>query len=1602
MSTPTETSPLIIKWGLSGFGSRHALYLIHQAMIMAAFQDELKNHKIAFKLHYTVFEKNAGKTGGFGNAFQGNCDASVNTSVTAALPPPLVHDEDVNLRAQDLAEFANLQKAVKNAMESKYDEVLRELKACNPCAADLFKRGFEDRKVIPGVAYVTRGKWGKIQLENIDKALDYIKNNMQDEIEVAFKYPHEVVGVNFDNPQKPKLKVEDLVAKRQFEEEFDFVSFANGTPLVPPFKDSDVGAKHYYSGTPNHSDMKKYLNGRGVLDDDKLKTTAKIACTGLSLSFYDYATLLLAFLPGMDTSEDPVKTVEELGRDKYKGLITVISRGSRGPAPPRTVLDENWHGVGDSFFSARDMHALRLQRNSNWLPIAYEFLEAHIARSENISPDQVRNHGSTEKCMTGYLDDCKKYLAKDNRPTKTGLLRAGYVAFSAGSGIVRDVDQAENKLVLEAKYTREGRFGIPLFGASCFEMSSKNIDKKENAKFFEHWNEQLYYNYASPVSIQRVMAAMFTSGMAVHKQGNFNGFRTEGDGETPKLVYQNSDGKNDEFDALLAPKVFRRDNDCAVSATKDIVRNIIEGVPDYGKGGYFKSSGGDPINAFDSGLGGCGAKHKDGRIVGVRWDGLTNNHHAANTWASSRSYHTLALAIARFLSRDNSESPIETVNKAFERTLPSCKDFKSEIKSFEKDWEDLKERLLFLRLAKKLAGQRSDDYYKITNNIFTPELRDEYISKLKGADKTEYEALENEFRTSKYSFSFVSCDEFERRYPDYTRLQYKAILEKLFASASRDHPAVTSAQGAAPPSSGIENPLIRAVTLGAIAEVLELLDTGTSPNFTDASGLSPLHHSYEANKKRKKDEIFESSEFLGLLGLLFEYGADPDAKDHTGSTLLHYASKEGRDRVTRLLLKYWADPNVKDNSEATPFQLAAKNKHRTIMRLLIAKGADASAGDEPKFALSGPSSEGNTGTDIATPRSEEVALKPLFPIRINGNDLNEAEIKPQSNESNTNYIIVQTAALLSPPQRETLKAAGLDTQEYVSNCTYLCRYTGQDLDKIGQIDPIVYVDIYRQEFKIAPSLKEAIERTLPDDKIEIFVLCHDFESTNDRDFLQLIADKSGLNLWDVKFIDRKTHLTVLSQSIDGIAKIDQVRYIEEVGIAEVSNNRARVTLGLDKLAEDGQALPAHQYQGAGQVIAIADTGLGLGDIAAPPHPAFGDRVVGWYRQNGFTADYDGHGTHVCASAVGNGKTRDNIHIMGTAPRANLVMHSLWRSSEMTIDRPKHFDELFRPPYTEHKARVHSNSWNKPSRGYTTEANEIDSFVWEKQDMVICWSAGNKRAGSTSLAQENEGQIGAEASAKNCITVGACEGEQDHTIVPDYSNCGPLAGDDKCKRRKKPDVVAPGTMILSARSRQMPPSQSGEDPDWYRDTGTSMATGLVAGCAAVLIEAVTANRIGDRQPSAALIKALFINGAEKLVTERVPLPIPNVRSGFGRVNLTNSIKIACQTEGAGFMEGELVWGSKKSFTFRKPPKNECTTVKATLVWSDPPGDLIKNRLFLKVKCGDRQVFSRLYNNVQQVLWDMGSVIYQEVEFTVMAEDDELDQSPQPFDVAWQFS
>ena len=102
------------------------------------------------------------------------------------------------------------------------------------------------------------------------------------------------------------------------------------------------------------------------------------------------------------------------------------------------------------------------------------------------------------------------------------------------------------------------------------------------------------------------------------------------------------------------------------------------------------------------------------------------------------------------------------------------------------------------------------------------------------------------------------------------------------------------------------------------------------------------------------------------------------------------------------------------------------------------------------------------------------------------------------------------------------------------------------------------------------------------------------------------------------------------------------------------------------------------------------------------------------------------------------------------------------------------------------------------------------------------------------------------------------------------------------------MVAPGSFILSTRSRRHSREGWGlsADPLYMFEGGTSMATPLVAGCAAS-VRAFLRTRRASSKPSAALIKAMLINGAAQLGGQYVPSEAglaANNSQGFGRVDV----------------------------------------------------------------------------------------------------------------------
>jgi hypothetical protein len=638
--------------------------------------------------------------------------------------------------------------------------------------------------------------------------------------------------------------------------------------------------------------------------------------------------------------------------------------------------------------------------------------------------------------------------------------------------------------------------------------------------------------------------------------------------------------------------------------------------------------------------------------------------------------------------------------------------------------------------------------------------------------------------------------------------------------------------------------------------------------------------------------------------------------------------------------------------------------------------------------------------------------------------------------SESNYVLIQTRGPLKDDGRSQLEKLGVVIQEYVPENTYLSVYKSADLGPIRALPFVTWANVYLQGLKIAPSLRPSPPAAKPSlsallaspppshDLHQVDVVLHGDVDVGASRLKSQIAAAAHVSPDTIEVGRDKMRIMVQERFLNDVATLDQVRAIEEVPERRLFNNVA------------GPILHSHvvvngtTYEGKGQVIAVGDTGFDKGSTTAV-HPAFTGRVAKLYalgRPSPPQAnDPDGHGTHVAGSALGHGTTATmGGTIDGTAPKATLVLQSLLDSSGHLGGIPVDLHDLFEPPYFNDKARVHTNSWGSIGAGlpYDQSAKEIDDMVWNKPDLVICFAAGNDGIDVNHNGVVDQKSVGSQSAAKNCITVGASESVRPR-VKPTFVTYGdvrpasfptnplrsdPMANNDAGmaafssrgptqEGRIKPDVVAPGTSILSTRSRAAGPASpdfgTSSDPLFFFDTGTSMATPLTAGCVAVIRETLVKN--GTPKPDAALVKALLINGADELFGQYSPSeagPSPNFNSGWGLVDLAGSIIIPGPNPNGGFGGGgPLKQGGSDTVVISIPegrkslgegkgaedvaPTGLGPTFKITLVWTDPPGAGLQNDLDLIVRAANGQerhgnkgtatTFDRV-NNVEQVRWE----------------------------------
>ncbi len=648
-------------------------------------------------------------------------------------------------------------------------------------------------------------------------------------------------------------------------------------------------------------------------------------------------------------------------------------------------------------------------------------------------------------------------------------------------------------------------------------------------------------------------------------------------------------------------------------------------------------------------------------------------------------------------------------------------------------------------------------------------------------------------------------------------------------------------------------------------------------------------------------------------------------------------------------------------------------------------------------------------------------------IEINGISIDPEQQAPalaranllSADSSSSNYILIQTNQPLNRQQKSELASLDVEILEYVPDSTYICHYSPADLSPIRALPYVVWTNIYLKGFKIPPALQAvpsaakvtnlldglATARSMSQDMMKVEVVLQ--EDASAADVRDEIAAAARLDPTVLEVSNKKVRLVVQSRYLADLAAIDEVRHIEEYKPKQLHNNIALRIMKADVTHS------RTNLEGSGQVVAVADTGFDKGSIT-DVHPAFSNRVLKLYslgRPNK-PNDPNGHGTHVAGSILGDGISSIlGGSIRGSAPKAKLVFQSVLDANGGLGGIPVDLNDLFLPPYQNDGARVHSNSWGVPgSNGrYSANSREVDDFVWNHRDFVVCFSAGNDGTDQNRDGVIDAGSVSDPGTAKNCITVGASENDR-----PSFQFSGginkygqawpgdfpaePIASDlvatnpegmvafssrgPTRDRRIAPDVVAPGSAILSTRSRDVIGSAGwakSDDPLYFFEGGTSMSNPLVAGCAAVTREYLQAQ--GIAKPSAALIKAMLINGAADMVGQYIPSEagtIPSNSEGFGRVDLARTVNAVSQDEEVEFWDEDISLETGEEKTVVVSVASTTPMLKVTLVWTDLPGETLQNDLDLIVRAANGQErhgnmavasleFDRI-NNIEQISWD----------------------------------
>ncbi|MGZ4789539.1 MAG: S8 family peptidase [Terriglobales bacterium] len=330
--------------------------------------------------------------------------------------------------------------------------------------------------------------------------------------------------------------------------------------------------------------------------------------------------------------------------------------------------------------------------------------------------------------------------------------------------------------------------------------------------------------------------------------------------------------------------------------------------------------------------------------------------------------------------------------------------------------------------------------------------------------------------------------------------------------------------------------------------------------------------------------------------------------------------------------------------------------------------------------------------------------------------------------------------------------------------------------------------------------------------------------------------------------------------------------VDGSGIQSLSNDSNVVYISRDRslglMADTGTAAVnapvawKSNYTGSGIGVALIDSGVNAHpDFAGPAFLGLlpSSRVVynrSFLPSSPTSADQYGHGTHIAGLIAGNGASSTGSQysrmVKGIAPAASIVnLRVLDENGQGTDSAVIAAIQQAISLKSTYNIRVINLSLG---RG-VFESYKLDPLcqaverAW-KAGIVVVVAAGNN---GRYLPTGGYGTINSPGNDPYAITVGAMKTMDTVTrtddLIASYSSKGPTAFDHLVK----PDVVAPGNLLVSTENTgvTLEVSEPGNlvpysfyvyggsslpSPSYFALSGTSMATGVVSGVVADLLQA----------------------------------------------------------------------------------------------------------------------------------------------------------------------